>query len=232
MSCMMVFGLTACVPAHFVQLDGRTTEGSLNQTGKEAATLKDESGQSFSVGGKQMSVEFEISKVGDSKVKLTNQGKQAIFRLPKRQLAKGGGTMTIPSRDSGQPIDVLVTETHAVVREWKTLRREMVPNCAPKNTVDSDGRVSTSMVCLGATYTYFEDTLQTVQDAYHVDAFKQGAFAKGFPEEMKHGHLELVTSTSTRTASRAILSYEDYVEKSLQKKSESARLRVLEATAS
>ncbi len=232
MSCMIVFGLTSCVPAHFIQLDGRTTEGNLNQTGKEAATLTDESGQSFSVGGKQMIVEFEISQVGDSKVKLTNQGKQAIFRLPKKQLAKGGDTMVIPSWESGQPVDVKVTTTHVVVRQWKELRREAVPNCVPKNTVDSDGRVSSSMACLGATYTYFEDTVQTVQDGYHVDAYKKGAFAKGFPEEMKHGHLELVTSTATHTASRVILSYEDYVRKSVHKSSESAQLNVSTANAS
>lgn len=103
-------------------------------------------------------------------------------------------SISIPSRSSGQPVDLIVVESARTLKQWDTYRHETTPIYTTMCTSDANGNMTCTQMLMGFSDDYYRDVIGQVERSAAIDVYAKGASANGFPPESKVGQLEMVVS--------------------------------------
>lgn len=200
----------ACRPDHFKKFDGASSWASFKNTGGDAVILRDLSGESFRVSSASVFVEFEINRIGASKIYVSDAGHVAKFELPKSVLNNDNSTFSVPYTQSKQPVDLRVTETTNVLSQWNKYRHVETPIIMQSCTTDTDGSSSCYSYVAGYNDDYYRDTYGIVDRGLDVEIFPVRSAEQGFPEPQRQGSMQMLVTHQVELLGSVSIGYSEY----------------------
>lgn len=200
----------ACLPDHLNQFDGQLASAAFEKIGDEPVMLRDTSGNPFELKAAAVNVQFEINRVKDSRLTITDRGKKALFYLPKTALNTSGSTFSLSYVKSKQPVDLHAEESMKVLRKWSKYRHETTPVYSTSCTSDGSGGTTCSSYIAYYSDDYYRDNYGLVDRSLDVLIYARGASFRDFPEAMKRGRLTMLVTHEEELLSTESISWNEY----------------------